>query len=316
MSPDGQTCPQLNDAYIAELLLDASPPVTLRSPLREDLARQLRLTVARRGEHRQSWLGRTLVLALAGMVSVLVLAYAALVFSTTTQLPATLPPTMVPATALLEIRAGTVSLRSSGQPATTLQPGDRARLQQGDVIETASEGRALVTYFAGQTTEMGAQTRLEIVQVASDGQQTTEVAARLGQGSIVNRVSTALGATSSFAITTPSLVATAHGTEFRMIVLSSTKTYLAADQGQVQVATDGKQVVVHAGEQLLAVAGQELTVGAQPVAQAMYTVQPGDTLWKIASPYGLTAQALVDANPWIANPDLILPGWEVLIPKK
>lgn len=38
-----------------------------------------------------------------------------------------------------------------------------------------------------------------------------------------------------------------------------------------------------------------------------YTVQRGDTLWKIASTYGTTVQEIVDINK-IANPNLIYPG--------
>ena len=58
--------------------------------------------------------------------------------------------------------------------------------------------------------------------------------------------------------------------------------------------------------------------GTPPPAPRMYTVQKGDSLWKIAKKhYG-------DGNEWariheanrdvIENPDLIQPGWKLRIP--
>lgn len=49
------------------------------------------------------------------------------------------------------------------------------------------------------------------------------------------------------------------------------------------------------------------------MTQIIYTVQPGDTLNKIARLYGSTIQAIVDANN-IENPNLIYPGSVILIP--
>lgn len=46
----------------------------------------------------------------------------------------------------------------------------------------------------------------------------------------------------------------------------------------------------------------------------VYTVQPGDTIFNIARRYGITLDALLAANPQIANPDLILPGQSICVP--
>ncbi|MGE5509149.1 MAG: SafA/ExsA family spore coat assembly protein [Chitinophagales bacterium] len=46
----------------------------------------------------------------------------------------------------------------------------------------------------------------------------------------------------------------------------------------------------------------------------MVIVQPGDTMWKLARRYGVTLDALIKANPQIANPDLIYPGQRLRIP--
>lgn len=47
--------------------------------------------------------------------------------------------------------------------------------------------------------------------------------------------------------------------------------------------------------------------------QVVYTVQPGDTLWVIAVRYGVTVEAIVEANG-IENPNLIYPGQRFVIP--
>ena len=47
---------------------------------------------------------------------------------------------------------------------------------------------------------------------------------------------------------------------------------------------------------------------------ATYTVQTGDTLFSIASRFGTTVEALVEANN-ITNPDLINVGQVLIIPE-
>lgn len=46
-----------------------------------------------------------------------------------------------------------------------------------------------------------------------------------------------------------------------------------------------------------------------------YTVQRGDTLWEIARDHGVSLQALIQANPQIANPDLIYPDQAITLPE-
>jgi len=51
-----------------------------------------------------------------------------------------------------------------------------------------------------------------------------------------------------------------------------------------------------------------------PVTGA-YAVVSGDTLYSIAQRFGTTVSAIWAANPWIANPNLIYPGWVLAIPE-
>lgn len=48
--------------------------------------------------------------------------------------------------------------------------------------------------------------------------------------------------------------------------------------------------------------------------QADLTVRRGDTLWDIAKSQGVSLRALIDANPQIANPNLIRPGQTLHLP--
>ncbi len=49
-------------------------------------------------------------------------------------------------------------------------------------------------------------------------------------------------------------------------------------------------------------------------ARRIHTVLAGDTLWGIAGRYGVTPEALIEANPQIKNPNLIYAGEQVVIP--
>ncbi len=46
----------------------------------------------------------------------------------------------------------------------------------------------------------------------------------------------------------------------------------------------------------------------------LYTVQQGDSLWKIAVKYEIGLSELKSKNPSIANPDLIYPGQKITVP--
>lgn len=49
-------------------------------------------------------------------------------------------------------------------------------------------------------------------------------------------------------------------------------------------------------------------------AQQVYTVQQGDSLWKIAVRYQVGVSEIIQANPQFKNPNMIYPGQKVNIP--
>ncbi|MFB1050415.1 SafA/ExsA family spore coat assembly protein [Paraliobacillus sp. JSM ZJ581] len=49
-------------------------------------------------------------------------------------------------------------------------------------------------------------------------------------------------------------------------------------------------------------------------ASTSYTVQSGDTMWKIAVRYQIGVTEIIEANPQVKNPDLIYPKQQLTIP--
>lgn len=59
----------------------------------------------------------------------------------------------------------------------------------------------------------------------------------------------------------------------------------------------------------------EATVEATAIAQPLsYTIQPYDTLFSIAQRFGITVNAIMEANPWIEDRNRIYPGRDLDIP--
>jgi uncharacterized YkwD family protein/spore coat assembly protein SafA len=54
-----------------------------------------------------------------------------------------------------------------------------------------------------------------------------------------------------------------------------------------------------------------IDVFAQPVS---YTVQAGDSMWKIASKYEVGVSEIIAANPTVKNPSMIYPGQKLTVP--
>lgn len=50
------------------------------------------------------------------------------------------------------------------------------------------------------------------------------------------------------------------------------------------------------------------------LAQTTYTVQSGDSMWKIAVKYQVGVSEIIQANPQISNPNMIVPGQKLTIP--
>lgn len=62
---------------------------------------------------------------------------------------------------------------------------------------------------------------------------------------------------------------------------------------------------------VLVVALFSIEVFAQPVS---YTVQAGDSMWKIATKYEVGVSEIIAANPSVSNPSMIYPGQKLTVP--
>lgn len=54
-----------------------------------------------------------------------------------------------------------------------------------------------------------------------------------------------------------------------------------------------------------------IEVSAQPIT---YIVQPGDSMWKIATKYEVGISEIISSNPSVSNPSLIYPGQKLVVP--
>ena len=92
--------------------------------------------------------------------------------------------------------------------------------------------------------------------------------------------------------------------------------------GQAMTQEEAEKIILSLGNTVgvAEVDTSELKVQAPAAESTMYTVQKGDTLWKIAEEHygkgkGAKYTEIVKANtPPVKNPDLIQPGWVLRIP--
>jgi lipoprotein-anchoring transpeptidase ErfK/SrfK len=80
----------------------------------------------------------------------------------------------------------------------------------------------------------------------------------------------------------------------------------------------GEMIAIPGGMQSSLNAASQSTPTTSPVIPVTglrtYSIQPGDTMAGIAAANGISVAQLVEANPWITNPNLIVVGWQLVIP--
>jgi nucleoid-associated protein YgaU len=92
--------------------------------------------------------------------------------------------------------------------------------------------------------------------------------------------------------------------------------------GQARTQEEAEKIILSLGNSIgvSEVDTSDLKVQTSAPESKMYTVQKGDTLWKIAEMHygkgqGAKYIEIVKANtPPVKNPDLILPGWVLRLP--
>ncbi len=59
---------------------------------------------------------------------------------------------------------------------------------------------------------------------------------------------------------------------------------------------------------------QQLPEPSGCIGGTIYTVRPGDTMFRIANQFGISLQSLLVANPQVPNPSIVFPGQQICIP--
>ena len=241
--------------------------------------------------------------------------------------------------------------RANTREQVTLAGTESATLRPGDQISVA-RGLVLITYGRDLSTQLQAGAAAQLNDYASSGVTITVDLAIL-QGHSESRVDRPLNGADRFVVRSLSSEAAVRGTLFIVETRSQTMAYYATNRGLVQVRMGEQQADVPQGYEVEAVVGQKLDVRKQgppptptpsptplptstpsptptatPTATptptqtptptpTIHIVRPGETLFGIAARYGVSAEAIMAANPSVRrSPRILRVGEQIVIPGK
>jgi hypothetical protein len=179
---------------------------------------------------------------------------------------------MVRQEAVLEPEGGLVEVLPSGTD-TWLPVSEDIAVQAGDRIRTGAEGTAELTFFDGSVTQLKPLAELGIVRMASQ-RVGNEKVILLHQwlGEAYNRVEPLADDGSRFSVETASAVVSVRGTAFTLFVEPNGTTYLAVEEGVVEVQAGDTSMLVSEGEEIVVGGTQSSATPTQLV-----TLEPTDT---------------------------------------
>jgi hypothetical protein len=175
------------------------------------------------------------------------------------------------------VEGGTATILRAGAVLGDIGPGGSAELYPGDGLVTLS-GNAVIDYFDGQRTYLGADSRVELLVLTRNG-ETTNTSLMLHFGEARNEVNT-LSPNSRFEIKTPVAAARAlAGSVFTVSVPSSKEqAQLQVTAGAVDVEMEGNALTLTAGQQMTAVPGQPLMAQTiEPAGGSAVALAPTET---------------------------------------
>jgi LysM repeat protein len=199
-------------------------------------------------------------------------------------------------------------------------------LHAGDTVRAT--GEATLTFPEGSTVRLSPGAEVEITTYAADEQRLT---LRLLAGAVEVQTGNP-----RFRLDTPSLAAGPQSAIFRAEVRPGEETYLATDQGSVQVQAEGRELSVEEGNELRVSPQRSPLVRSQypptptPIIARVLTPTPtlaptaaptkrihvvasGDTLSEIALKYNTTVEAIVKANN-LESSHILRVGQTLIIP--
>jgi hypothetical protein len=183
----------------------------------------------------------------------------------------------------------------------TVESGQTAALRAGDQLDSDADTDAAIAFVGGSESTLGPSAHLVITEL----QQGTDssplvIAMRLERGAMRSAVAGLRPAVDKFEVSMPGLVAHVKGTVFRVDVRPN-MTYLATDEGVVQVRYDGTTAEVAAGEELAVLLRESASVA---------WVRPQAPRLALAAPLPPTAPAVSgeDAVLYTGEPTL---AWRI-----
>ena len=152
-------------------------------------------------------------------------------------------------TATLEAFTGEVKILQGGT--TSVTPTLRMVLRSKDVVYTGKASSATIVFSDGSAIQLEPKTRF-IVQLLEYAGGQRRRSFSLNYGTVIARISRFFGAGSKASIATPTAVAAARGTGFRLTYDALTMlTILSVTDGTVEYTCGGVTTLCHAGETIV-----------------------------------------------------------------
>jgi hypothetical protein len=152
-------------------------------------------------------------------------------------------------TATLEAFTGEVKILQGGT--TSVTPALRMVLRSKDVVYTGKASSATIVFSDGSAIQLEPKTRF-IVQLLEYAGGQRRRSFSLNYGTVIARISRFFGAGSKASIATPTAVAAARGTGFRLTYDALTMlTILSVTDGTVEYTCGGVTTLCHAGETIV-----------------------------------------------------------------
>lgn len=184
------------------------------------------------------------------------------------------------ASTTITIISGGVSVRhGTGGSFATLEDG--AVLGPGDTIKTASDARAVLTFFEGSTVEVEPDSELIIDEAAASPDGSTQLSMTQVLGQTWHVVTHLVTSGSKYEVKTTTSTASVRGTQFGVQVAPDQTTTVATSEGLVVTTGSGTTVEVAPGTQTTTRVGEAPAAPApqpQPSRKVTVTVTEQNSL--------------------------------------
>jgi len=167
-------------------------------------------------------------------------------------------PEIDPKTASVRVVQGIAEIQT-GNDGEWVIVNQVGTLIAGQQIRTGAFSKVILAFYDGSEAHLGANTVIFVdeldAQLAGKGARIVKLTQRLGETEHLVATRDEKGA--RYKITTPGGIGTAQGTKFSVLVTEDLLTRFAVAEGEIEVNSLGKAVVVKPGQSTLTIAGQK-----------------------------------------------------------